>query len=83
MLMHAIALGGCTDSVRESALEAEGKKRKENILAAPGIRTRVSIAPWLFIRTLYQLSCPRPFSHLVAYRDFHFIIFIIVTRKLL
>ena len=52
MLIHVIVHGGCTDTVRESALETDsGKKKKEEgkkikkSLAAPGIRTRFSIAP--------------------------------------
>jgi len=32
--------------------------RGEISLAAAGTRTRVSIAPGFFTRTLYQLSCP-------------------------
>ena len=35
--------GGCTDTVRQSAMEVE--KKREKILAAPGTRTRVSFAP--------------------------------------
>ena len=42
MSMHAIAHGGCTDTVRESALEVDSGKKKES-LAAPGTRTPVSI----------------------------------------
>ena len=42
MLMHAIAHGGCRDTVRESALEVDFRTK---FLAAPGTRTRVSIAP--------------------------------------
>ena len=40
--MHAIAHGGCTDTVRESALKLT---LGEKSLAAPRTRTRVSIAP--------------------------------------
>ena len=39
MLMHAIAHGGCTDIVRESALQVDSRSKS---LAAPGTRTRVS-----------------------------------------
>ena len=42
MLMQAIAHGGCTDTVRESALKADSGRQS---LVAPGTRTRVSIAP--------------------------------------
>ena len=61
MLMHAIAHGACTDTVHKSysALEV-GSGREKKSLAAPGTRTRVSIAPDFFSRTLCQLSysCP-------------------------
>ena len=50
MLMHAIAHGGCADTVRESALKVDSRGK------IPETRTRVSIPPWLFSRTLYQLS---------------------------
>ena len=63
MLMHVTAHGmgggggggggGCTDTVKESALKIDSGTK---ILAAPGTRTRVSIAPWLSSQTLYQLS---------------------------
>ena len=42
MLMHVIAHGGCTDTVRESALKADSEQKSH---AAPRTRTRVSIAP--------------------------------------
>ena len=49
MLMHAISHEGCTEIVRESALEVdsgrEKKKKKKKKIAAAGTRTRVSIAP--------------------------------------
>ena len=41
-VMHAIAHGGCTDTVRESAPEADSGRK---ILCRTGTRTRVSIAP--------------------------------------
>ena len=41
--MHAIALGGCTDTVRDRI--CTGRWLGENSLAASGTRTRVSIAP--------------------------------------
>ena len=40
MLMHATAHGGCADTVRESALEADAGRKS---LVAPGTRTRVSV----------------------------------------
>ena len=43
MLMHAIADGGCTDSVRGPALEVDSER--ERVLDVPRTRTRVSIAP--------------------------------------
>ena len=46
MLMKAIAHGGCTDTVRESAMKVDsGTKKNKTEIAAPGTRTRVSIAP--------------------------------------
>ena len=39
-------------TLRQSALEVDSGRKKS--LAAPGTRTRVGIAPWLFSRTLYQ-----------------------------
>ena len=60
--MHAIAHGGCTDIVRESALEVDcGRK----IACRIGDSRHLA---WLFSRTLYQLiSCPR--SELVTELD--------------
>ena len=40
--MRAFAHWGCTDTVRESALDVDSGGQKS--LAAPGTRTRVSIA---------------------------------------
>ena len=67
VLMHAIARGSCTHTVRESALKVDSGREKENkkkrkIHAAPGTRTRVNIASGFFSRTLYQLSYPRSIS---------------------
>ena len=42
MLMRAIAHGGCADTAKECALEADPREKS---LAAPGTRTRVSTAP--------------------------------------
>ena len=42
MLRHVIAHGGCTDTVRQSALKAESARKS---LAAPGNWTFISIAP--------------------------------------
>ena len=49
--------GGCTDSIRESALEV--KTLGEKSLAAPGTWTLHQYCAWLFSWTLCQLSCPR------------------------
>ena len=49
MFMQAIAHWGCTDTVRESALEADSSLGEKS-LAASGIRTRVSIAPGVSVR---------------------------------
>ena len=38
---------GCTDTVRESALEADSASKKS--LAAPGTRTRASLAPGISV----------------------------------
>ena len=60
--MHANADGGCTDSVRQPALEVDSLGK--NFLAAlTGTRTRVSIAPGFFSRTLYPLNYPQHFDH--------------------
>ena len=50
MLIHVIAHEGCKlDTVRESALKADGKKTKQNNnskkLTVPGTRTCVDTAP--------------------------------------
>ena len=50
-LMYAIAHGGCTDTVREPALE-------ENSLAASRTRTRVSIAPGFSVRRSTNRAIP-------------------------
>ena len=43
MVMHAIANGGCTGTVRgQSALKVDSASK---IIATPGTRTRISIAP--------------------------------------
>ena len=54
-----IANGGCTATVRESALKVDSGRKS---LTAPGTRTHVSIAPVFFSRLLYQLSYPHPFQ---------------------
>ena len=41
MLMHAIVHGGCTDTVRESALAVDSERKS---LATPGTRAHNSIA---------------------------------------
>ena len=46
MSMKGTAHAGCTDTVRESALKVDsGTKKTKTEIAAPGTRTRVSIAP--------------------------------------
>ena len=62
--MQAIAHGGCTDTVRQSTQSTLWEKS----LPTPGTRTRVSIAPWLFSRTLYHLSYPHPCVYVVWIR---------------
>ena len=56
MLMHAIAHGGCKNTVREDVLKADSgrkrKKMKKKCLAAPGTRTGVSISPG------FSVGCP-------------------------
>ena len=62
MLMQAIAHGGCTDTVRQSALEADcGRK----IPFRTGDSNLSQYCSWLFSRTLYQLNQPR--LYLVAF----------------
>ena len=58
MVMHAIAHGGCTDTVRGSALEADSGRKI--VFAAPGTRTLLNITPGFFSQTLYPLSYPGP-----------------------
>ena len=53
MLMQAIAHGGCTDSVRESALEADWEKIP---CRTAGDSNPRQYGFWRFSRTLYQLS---------------------------
>ena len=55
-LVHATAHGGCTDTVRESALEADSTGRK--IPCRTGDSNPHQHCAWLFSRTLYQLSYP-------------------------
>ena len=57
MLMHAIAHEGGTDTVRESALKVDSRWK----IPSPhwGLEPSKYCA-WLFSRTLYHLSCPRP-----------------------
>ena len=60
--MQANADGGCTDSVRELALEVDSLG--ENSLAAlTGTRTRISIARGFCSRTLSPLNYPQPLDH--------------------
>ena len=57
MLMHATAHGGCTDTVRESALEDNSRRK---IPCRTGDSNPRQYCAWLFSRTLYPLSYPRP-----------------------
>ena len=63
MLMHAIAHGGCTDTVRETALEVDSGRKVP-------CRTRDSNprqhCAWLFSRLLYRLSYRGPSYRRVA-----------------
>ena len=59
LLMPAIAHGGCTETVRESALEVdfgEEKKKKKKIPCCTGDSDPLQHHAWLFNRTFYQLS---------------------------
>ena len=57
MLMRAIALGGCTDTVRDSALEVVSGRK---IPCLTGDSNPRQYCAWLFSRKLYQLSYPAP-----------------------
>ena len=55
-LMHAIARRGCTDTVRESALEVDSGRK---ILCRTGNSNPCQCCAWLFSWTFYQLSYSR------------------------
>ena len=57
MLMHVTAHRGCTDTVTESALEADSGRK---IPCRTGDSNPRQYCAWLFTRTLYQLSYSRP-----------------------
>ena len=57
MFMHATAHGGCTDTVRQSALEVDSGR---NIPCCTGDSNPRQYYAWFFSRTLYQLSYTRP-----------------------
>ena len=59
MLMYPIAHGGCTDTVRKSALEADSGRK---IPCPTGDSNPRQCWAWLFSRTLYQLSYPGPIA---------------------
>ena len=59
MLMHAIAHGGCTDTVRQSALKGDSGRK---IPCRTGDSNPRQYCAWLFSRTLYQLSYPGSFT---------------------
>ena len=57
VLMPAIAQGSCTDTVRESALRVDSRRK---IPCRTGDSNPRQHCVWLFSRTHYQLSgCPR------------------------
>ena len=58
-LTHAIAHGGCTDTVRESAVEVDSGRK---IPCRNGDSNPSQYCTWLFSRTLYQLNYPRPLT---------------------
>ena len=61
MLMHAIAHGDRTDTVRESALEIDsGREKKTKNFAVTGSRTRVSIVPGFSVRRSISWAIPAP-----------------------
>ena len=60
MLMHAVAHGGCTDTVRKSALEV-GYGRK--FPCHTGDSNPRQCCAWLFSWTLYPPSCPAAECH--------------------
>ena len=53
VLMHAIEQRGCTDTVRESALEVDAVRK---IPCRTGDSNLRQYCTWIFNRTLYQLS---------------------------
>ena len=55
-LMHVIAHGGCTDTVRESAQEVDSGR---NIPCRTGDSNQCRYCAWRFSRTLYPLSYSR------------------------
>ena len=57
MLMHEIARGGCTDTVRESALKTDSEKK---LPSRTGDSNPRQYYAWLFTKTLYQLGCFGP-----------------------
>ena len=65
MLMHVIAHGGCTDTVRESALEVDSGRK----IPLPNLGLEPSVLRLEFRRTLYPLSYhrsapgPSPYTH--------------------
>ena len=58
MLMHTIAHAGCTDTIRESALEVDSGRK---IPCHTRDLNSHQYCAWLFSRTLYQLSSSCPF----------------------
>ena len=57
MLMHATARGGCTDVVREPALEADSGR---TIIRHTGESNSPQYCVWIFAPALCQLSYPTP-----------------------
>ena len=61
MLMHVIVRGGCTNTVRESALKVDSG-RKISLIASSGNGTRVRTAPeFLAQRSTHQAIAPLRF----------------------
>ena len=63
MLMHAIAHGGCTDTVRESALKVDSGRK---IPCRTGDSNPRQYCAWLFSQTLYQLRYSLPQTWLIS-----------------
>ena len=67
MLRHATAHGDCTDTVRESAPQAEMLTLGEISLAAPGTRTCISTMPGFSVGGSTSWAVPAPHLTLLAF----------------